>query len=498
MKNLANILRKADITPRDRILTLVRNDAEKDKTGKGILTDSEIYSLIKGWKPKNSHEVNEYNKYLNLSKLETTMRLDTQMFACRSENMLLRSHILLDQIKYTDNVSKKPRDIISDKYILNEEIIDFVVKNTYLDYTMLLHTLTFNNLPKDIQDDLVMLDEYVAHDKKYLEDEALLYELLKGSETLSAENKEALIHLIYSCMYHEGFRKIKNGSEKDGFLLLHFFAELPMEAVLMKWTEYAHIDVAGKDKDYILDRLEEYAKGKNQTMEMVIKETLSRWIDGGLFTKEYIPIFFRNEHNTWNGNTKLAHREIFTLWHEELQKTKIFVDTLVFEGDLITQDFDKDLFGVTERIRIVTGESLHGSKVDIDFVKEFKEQVTIVLPLAGMYLFIKKYNKPLDNLETLRYFHELSKTFSGLFDVDMTDKYKGFLDSFQQEIKLLNRSMSMSLDAVNEFLCMKSNKKYLMEIKDVNFLFDINSKSEKVDNTIIERYTEEIRKSGLV
>ena len=72
-------------------------------------------------------------------------------------------------------------------------------------------------------------------------------------------------------------------SEKDGFLLLHFFAELPMEAVLMKWTEYAHIDVAGKDTDYVLDRLEEYVKDKNQTMEMVVKETLSRWIDDGVF-----------------------------------------------------------------------------------------------------------------------------------------------------------------------------------------------------------------------
>jgi hypothetical protein len=80
----------------------------------------------------------------------------------------------------------------------------------------------------------------------------------------------------------------------------------------------------------------------------------------------------------------------------------------------------------------------------------------------------------------------------------MTDNYKGFLDSFEQEIKLLNRSMSMALDAVNEFLRIKSNKKYLLEIKDVNFLFDINNKSKKVADNIIESYAEEIRKSGLV
>lgn len=497
MKNLANILSKADITPRERIITLVRNDIEKDKNGKGILTDSEIYALTEGWKPKNSQEVNEYNKYLNLSKLETSMRLNAQMFACRSENKILRSHTLLAHIKDTNNVSEKS-PIIADKYIPHEVIIDFVIKNTYLDYTSLIHTLAYNNLPKNIKDDLLLLDESVAHDKKYMGDEVFLYELFKDSKTLSVANKDSLIHKIYSCMYNDGYRKIKNGTEKDGFLLLHFFAELPMEAILMKWTEYAYINVNEKDKDYILDRLEEYAKGKNQTMEMVIKETLSRWIDNGLFTKDYIPIFFSDDHNTWNGNTKLTHREIFTLWYEELQKTKIFIDTLVSEGDLITENFDNDMFGITERIRIVTGKSLHKSKVDSDFVKEFKEQVTILLPLAGMYLFIKKYNKPLGNLETLRCFNELSKTFSGLFDVDMTDNYRGFLDSFEQEIKLLNRSMSMVLDAVNEFMRVKSKKKYLLEIKDANFLFDINSQSEKLTDYIIERYTEEIRKSGLV
>jgi hypothetical protein len=498
MKNLANILRKADITPRDRILTLVKNDVEKDKTGKGILSDSEIYSLTQGWKPKNSQEVNEYNKYLNLSKLETSMRLDAQMLACRSENILLRSHILLDHIEYTDNLSEKSRDTILDKYIPHEEVIDFTIKNAYLDYTSLIHSLTFNNLPEDIKNDLILLDEYVAHDKKYMEDEVLLYELFKDSKTLSIENKHILINRIYSCLYHDGFRKIKNGTEKDGFLLLHFFAELPMEAVLMKWTEYAYINVTEKDKDYILDRLEEYAKGKNQTMEMIIKETLLRWIGNGLFTKEYTPIFFSDEYSTWNGNTQLAHRDIFTLWYEEIKKTKIFIDKLISDSDLITEDFDKDIFGITERIRIVTGESLYGSRVDIDFIKEFKEQVTILLPLAGIYLFIKKYNKPLNNHETLKSFYELSKTLSGLFDVDMTNRYSDFLKSFKQEIKLINQSMAVSIDNMNSFLHTKNIKKYPIYIKENSFIFDVNSSLDKAVEPFIDSYRKEIEKIGFI
>lgn len=493
MKNLANLLRKADITPRERMITLVQNSVHKEKDGKSVLSESEIYSLTDGWKPKNSQEVREYNKYLELSKLEASMRLDAQMFACRSENLLLRSHILIEGIK--NNIGKT-HDSILDKYIPKEDALNLVIQNTYLDYSTLVHTITFNNLPKDIQDDLIMLDEYVAHDKKYLEDEVFLYELFRGSNTLNTKDKNVLIDRIYSCMHHDGFRKTKNGTEKDGFLPLHFFAELPMDAVLKKWAEYTQTNIEGKDNESMLDILEEYAKSKDKTMEMVVKETLSRWIDDGLFVSEYTPIFFSNNYNTWSGDTKFIHKEIFTRWYEELQKTKVFVDKMISDRDLVVEDFDKEIFGVSERVQIITGESLYGCKSDIDFVNEYKEQVIIFLPIAGINLFMKKYNKPLGNLETLKSFHELSKTFSDLFEIDMSDKYADFVSSFEQEIKLINHSFVVVLDNVSSFIYTKSNKKYPIEIIENNFTFDIENKSENEADGIIESYKEAFQKIG--
>ena len=493
MKNLANLLRKADITPRERMITLVQNSVRKEKDGKGILSESEIYSLTEGWKPKNSQEVREYNKYLELSKLEASMRLDAQMFAWRSENLLLRSHILIEGIK---GKVGKTHDAILDKYVSEDDALSFVIQNTYLDYSTLVHALTFNNLPKDIQDDLIILDEYVAHDKKYLEDEVFLYELFKDSNTLNAKYRNVLIDHIYSCMYHDGFRKIKNGTEKDGFLPLHFFAELPMDAVLKKWAEHTQTNIDGKDNDYILNSLEEYAKNKDKTMEMVVKETLSRWIDDGLFVTEYAPVFFSDRHNTWNGDTKFIHKKIFTKWHEELQKTKMFLDKMISDGDLVVDQFDKEIFGVSEKIRIITGESLYKNKADIDFINEYIEQVPILLPLAGMHLFIKKYNKPLDNLETLKGFHELSKTFSDLFEIDMSDKYADFVRSFEQEIKLINHSIVLAIDNVSSFIYTKMNKKYPIEIIENNFTFDIENKLENKADGIIESYKEALQKIG--
>jgi len=489
MKNLANILRRADITPRERILTLVRNDIEKDENGKGILSESEIYSLTQGWKPKTSQEAREYNKYLELSKIESSMRLDAQMFACRSENLLLRSHILLEGIK---GKVEKTQDAILDKYIPREDALDFVIQNTYLDYTTLIHTLTFNSLPKDIQDDLIMLDEYVAHDKKYMEDEVFLYELFKDSKTLSLKNKDILIDRIYSCMYHDGFRKIKNGTEKDGFLPLHFFAELPIEAILKKWAEYVNIDLDEKDSEMTLNQLEKYAKDRGKTMETVVKETLSRWIDDELFVSEYTPVFFSENHNTWNGNTKLIHKEIFSKWYEELHKTKALVDKMIADGDLTSEQFDKDIFGVTEKIQIITGESLYNNKADIDFINEYKKQINMLLPLAGIYLFIEKYNKPLENFETLKGFSELSRTFSDLFEVDMSEKYINFMKSFEQEIQLINQTVAIVLDNVSSFIYTKDNKNYLIEIIECAFKFNTEDSSNKRPNDIIDMYKEKM------
>lgn len=490
MKNLANILRRSDITPRERMLTLVRNDVEKDKNGKGILSESEIYSLTQGWKPKTSQEAREYNKYLELSKIESSMRLDAQMFACRSENLLLRSHILVEGIK---GKVGKTNDAILDKYIPREDALNFVIQNTYLDYSTLIHILTFNNLSKDIQDDLILLDEYVAHDKKYMEDEVFLYELFKDSKFLSTENKEILINRIYSCMYHDSFRKMKNGTEKDGFLLFHFFAELPMEAILKRWAEYVNIDLDGKDNEKILDELEKNAKDRDKTMEVIIRETLSKWIDDGLFVSEYTPIFFSDNHNTWNSDTKLTHKEVFARWYEELKNTKVFIDKIVKDGDLMIEQFNKDIFGVTEKIKIITGESLYNCKVDIDFVNEYKEQIKILLPLAGMCLFIEKYNKPLENLKTLKCFSELSKTFSDLFEVDMSEKYSDFVNSFEQDIKLINQSIATTLDNMNDFIYTKRNKKYLIEIIECAFKFNTEDISSKRSNNIIDMYNEKIK-----
>lgn len=492
MKNLANILRKAELTPRERVVTLVHNDIHRDENGKSALSESEIYSLTQGWKPQNSREVNEYNKYLELSRIEQIMRFDSYGLSLRSENSLLRSIMLIDLPLDEKNV----QSCGTYKHISKEDVIDFIVRNTYVEYDKLIHLITLNNISKETKEDLVILDEYVYCDKKYLEDEVFLYERFKKSNTLTLEDKNLLIDRIFSCLYHDGLRKIRGGLEKDGFLTTHFFAELPIEAILNKWTEYSEVNINNKDSKNILDTLEKYSKEQGKTMEVIIKETLSKWIDNGLFISEYAPLFLSDGFKTWNGNTKKKHRDIFDEWYKEMQRTKELIKQMNLNGAIKIEDFQRKLFNTSTVIKVITGHDLYTSHLENHFVTEYKKQIELLIPITYTLLFIKKYSDPLGNLVTLKSFLELSDFFSEIFEIDMSRRYEKNLDSFKHELLALNQTMGKQLDNVNEMIYAENKLFPILEINEDAFFFKEDDSGSIMPDTIIDGYKKHINKAG--
>jgi len=86
MKSITNILKRSNITPYERVMTLVHNDIHKEKTGKDALSDSDIHTLTKGWYG-NTSEINEYNKYMLLREilyqtLYTLIKTNTEQSTC--------------------------------------------------------------------------------------------------------------------------------------------------------------------------------------------------------------------------------------------------------------------------------------------------------------------------------------------------------------------------------------------------------------------------------
>lgn len=496
MKNLSNILRRSSITPFERIKTLVHNDIHKEKTGESLLSESEIYVLRDSWNPR-AIEAKEYNRYAKMVRIEDTMKMDAQMFLHRAEIALLRNQRVLDSFTFRTTLLKVLSEQEFLKDIPREESLEFLTQHTYLEYKKLLHIFTFNNLPKEIQDDLTLLDDCIAYDKRYLDEEVFLYERFKDGAELSKQDKDLIIDRIYSGMYYEGAKKIKNSiSEKDGFILHNFFAELPTKDIFKKIANDIHIKY--KDEDFentVLLGLEEYTKSKNISIEFLVKDALSSWLDEGLFVNDYSPTFMSERFDTWNGDAKKNHKELFIAWYAELKKSEQFFQSLFDTKKLKKETIEIEILGMKRTLEIINGDSLFNCKEDLPFISEYKQQAEMLLPVASIHLFVKKHAYPVKSHRTLCEFKNLAEKFSIQFDIDVTEQYSYFIDSYKEEIVLLNHSMSRLLDTATEYLYTEKSLTYILDISDKSFLFNLEGNDEPVD--IVERYAEEFKKLGL-
>ncbi len=492
MKSLTDILRRSNLTPFERAKAVVHNDLHKEKTGTELLSKSDLYALTTGWNPSYT-EATEYNRYIHIIQLEDAMKMDAQMFSNRSELSLLRNQRVLDGFI---SGTKKLKDAASQSFIPDVSLeagIDFLIQHTYFEYEKILHILTFQNLPEEIQNDLLLLDEEVSCDSKYLEDHVFLYEQFKKGDVLSKQDKDMIVERIYSCMYHEGVKKMRNSAaEKDGFLPYSFFAELPIKDLFQKLTgdEYAaEEDDMGEG---LLSLIEERAKSMNVSIEEMVKDYLSEWLNNGLFVSEYSPLFMSERFDTWNGNTKNKHKALFMAWYAEFQKSKRFLQKLLDTGKLKKQMRNIDFLGVPKITEVLTGDSLYVCAEDIDFVKEYKRQIELLAPVASMFLFVKKYATPNMNYRTLCEFKNLAQKVSLVFDIDMTEKYTETVDWYKEEVGLLNHSLNKLVDMAMECLYTEESFYYVLDIPRSDFIFNLDTDDGVAD--IFQKYFEEFKK----
>lgn len=492
MRNLSNIIRRSNLTPFERVAALVRNNQHKQKTGKDMLTEAQLHNLTQGWSARMG-EANEYNRYLEISKLENSMRLDASSFGCRAELAVVRNQrVLAYSLEHTKKGTELHNETMMDG-LTEEECLQFALKHTYLEYRDTLHFFTLENLPLEVRQDLALLDESIGYNKTYFEDEVVLYEMMSNG-TISAKNKDALVDTILFRLYFAGIQKLRNGTERDGFMVGDAFAELPLKEVMHRVAYDVGIAWENVDDEKLLDDIEAYAKEKGVSMVSIAKESLRRWLDEGLFTEHFPPMFAEEKHNTWNGDTKKNHKELFALWYAELEKSRKYFASLFSARKLKRQDVEMTILFETRVVDMITGESLYACREDMEFVRQYKKQVELMLPFSNFACFIDKYAKPIRSYRTLVEFKKLGKKVSDIFDVDFTSAYDELLESYTEEVKLLNHEMRKLTDRATEHVYTNAEEefRYGIHITDGSFGFDLEEESEVTD--VVERYVEEFRK----
>ncbi len=408
---------------------------------------------------------------------------------------------MLDSFLYY--YSKKYKNV-TDKSFINDIPVDqavrFLARSTYLQYDKLLHKFTFQNLPKEIQNDLLLLDESVAHDEKYLGDHVFLYERFKDGTSLSNGDKDLIVNNIYSRMYYKGAKRIKNSVlEKDGFLLHAYFAELPIKELFQKLIDEGFGKNRKKDADMegnVLSLAAEYAESQNISIEKLIKEKLLEWLDNGLFISEFLPLSMSDRFDTWNGNTKKKHSELFMVWYAELRKSELYFQKLFDTNRLQKKKIKKDFLGMPRMIEVVTGDSLYACTENADFVTAYRKQIEILLPASNIFLFIEKYASPLKNNKTLREFKNLAQKVSSVFEIDMTASYAEFINSYQEEVRLLNLSLIRIVGMATESLYIESMQ-YIVDIDENCFTFDLAIDDKTVVANIANKYGDEFKELNM-
>lgn len=496
MKNLSNIIKRSNLTPFERVAALVRHNAHKQKTGKDLLTEAQLQNLTQGWSARMG-EANAYNRYLEIARLENSMSIDATTFSYKAELSVVRHQRVL---AYCLENIKNGKDLMNSETMMEglteEECLQFALSHIYLEYRDTLHFFTFENLPLEVRQDLALLDDSVGFSKRYLDDETTLYEMMRDGK-ITKKNADTLIDTIISRFYFEGIKKMRGGTERDGFMIGDFFAELPLKEVMHRIAHDAGIAWKNVDEEKLLDDIEAYAKEKGATMVSLTKESLRLWLEDGLFTEYFVPMFASDRYDTWNGDTKKSHKELFAIWYAQLEKSRAYFASLFSSRKLKRQEAEMNILFETKVVEMITGESLYMCREDLEFVRQYKKQLELMLPFSNFACFIDKYAKPVRSYRTLCEFQKLGKKVSNTFDVDFTTAYDELIESYKEEVKLLNHEMRKLTDMATEHVYKNADEtfRYEIHITDGRFGFDLEEESEVLN--VIERYKEEFKKLSL-
>lgn len=473
MKSLSKMLERSDLGGKERILIQIHNDINKIKTGKSILSESDIYNIAEGWKPQDSFQAREYNKYLNVWKSLRFVEADIQTIYL---NAIIDIGAVEKVLLYF--VLKDPKEY---KYFVNEDLkhwdeqksLDLLLKNTGFEYESVLHKMTFDSLPKNIQQDLQKLDPESEYEPSYYRDHERLSEILKNKESLNSQEIEEITDIIMDIVNWEHEHEVVLGEK---FMIRNltraYFVEVPMKIFVERMAK--NLKITYKNEDELLDKLEKVEDFKTN-FRQAIKDEVSK----GIFFDEYIPICNSTGTATCSGeDTKIPHDELLDIWIKEKDKNRKLIQKHIDSGKLVLENRGKKIFSVEITDQIITGESIYNSNLVLPFVKDYKKQIEQMMFFGDLVYLANNRNFP-KYYQNILAFQELLEKASKLIEYDITFMCEKFINDLDEEIDLINRHIHSIVDKVTDLLYVHNNNRYYLEIYVDDMIVDRNKLTPK-------------------
>ena len=533
-KNISSLLQRGNLKPKERVLLLEANQVSKEKDGKSILTEADEYALSEGWTSANNDEIREYNRYNEGWRLTGFAELDAQTTFLNAVINFLRAKSIVDIIFWHDVIDLQGKieaksfnlkifDFYSDIYKkltpvgdeIEKKALELVIKNSGLELDKAIYTYAFENLNEDLKKDILALDPDAETESQYLDQEEIIADLFNGKDKLAKEAKEKLADLILNFLYLD----IERLEESKRLVFSRYFAELPALDILKKWADYnedytekevKELEKKGDEaiEKELTQKLKDYAEKSKKDIRDLLKETILKWLDEGLFVKEYTPLFNSDTKETCHDTkTKLPHREVFKKWRLAKLGAKVKIQELIDRGELKIETRERarlygldelgDFFGTHRTIKIITGESLYNLKGDFTFAKDFKKQADVFKGLGYLILFLKKC-RFIKDYAILLAFKELFKKLSKIYEIDLTYKIDRWIESFKRDIELLNDELISISERIEEAVYLKHNITFLKETFIKDMLIDLEKVKSSyvagIDRYYIDRYYQEFKK----
>lgn len=536
MKNLTTLLSKGNLTPKERILLWVANQVSKDRDGKEILTEADQYALLRGWRPKDNDEAREYNRYNDGWSTSGYARLDAQTIYLNAEIALLRANRLVDSAAFADGekLVERSKRMFGDLGVSEEDALEIILKNSGLEFNYVVYKYAFENLSEEIKQDLFALCPDAETESQYLDQEEVIADLFNGKNKLTKEAKEKLAEAMVDSPYREYAAWWQVSEEIRAWMDLRyiegFYGSIPNVEIAKKWAEYNKIEYeyevddqelekseqvqvrakdAGQlivgdkssDKEFRKDQLrktgltkkmKECAEKQDTDMRALLKKTLLRWLDEGLFTEVYIPLCFSEDTHTCNDiDTKLPHKEVFKAWLKAKAEAKALLQNLLNAGKLALADMHHEIFGTKKMLTIITGQSLYRLEENFTFAQDFKKQIGDFTGIGTLIVFLQRHEF-LKDYATLLSFAEMFRRLSKVYEVDVAYKIQGWIRSIEDDIENINRELGFIAENLELASYIKHDIVFLKETFIEGMLIDLE-KVEPGEDETVRHYRDELR-----
>lgn len=457
MKKLSKLLQKGNLSPRERIMAVIKNDIHKEKNGTTVLSETDLHALSEGWQPKDNYEAKEYNKYWNAWDTFVKLGMDMQMLFYTALLDLAEIEKALILYYFNDNRSKMR--LVFDKQSTDEQIINmrnYVLDNTGIEYKTLIHRHTFHKLPKSLQNDMIALHPEAENDSSYFDEEEQLATILKGKKNITEEEIDELTEMIVQgIQWNRRATFEEKGLNFMGTIFHAYFAGYPLMNFGKKLADIHDIDYENED-----DMIQKLGKIKNLKNEFTY--AVHDAVADGLFFDEYTPLCNSQTYITYSGKTKLKHNLIISRWLKAKQKTIDEIQEYIDNNTLVVEDRTQILFDIPVIKTIITGGSLCHADESLLFVQEYKEQVEIMMDYG--YLFeIRRVRDINEKYGQLLKYKEYADKISKIVEEDATHSAQRYLDEIQKTVDQMNLYIYGLEDQISNALFLKNDFTFYSE-----------------------------------